>query len=93
MLSYDSDNIGFDFQLFNNQDIGAVNCCTNNSGYTWNARVEYLVEGNWSQFDAFTSPDGGAAGTFVGFSYSGNSDDDAAPFAAATNEDSKYLEP
>ena len=82
-LSYDSDNIGFDFQLFNNMASGAPG--TNNSGYTWNARVEYLVEGNWSQFDQFTSADGGAAGTLVGFSYLGNSADDVA--APVANED------
>jgi hypothetical protein len=83
MLSYDSDNIGFDFQLFNNMAVAAPG--NNLSGYTWNARVEYLVEGNWSQFGGFTSADGGAAGTLVGLSYMGSSNDDAA--APVGNED------
>jgi len=52
-------------QVFNNSGDGAAN----DSQYNWNARVEYMVEGNWGQFDQFTSPDGGAAGTLLGFSY------------------------
>ena len=69
-LDWASDNLGFTFQFFNNnwQLPGPANM----SGYTWNARAEYMVEGTWDQFDQFTSENGGAAGTLIGFSYSGN---------------------
>jgi len=82
-LDYQGDDLGFTAQLFNNNG-GAVGAA-NNSAYTWLARAEFLVEGNWSQFDQFTSANGGSAGTLVGFSYSGNDDGDN----AANNEDQK----
>jgi len=80
-FDYTGDNLGFTFQFFNNN--GGAQGAANMSGYTWNARLEYMVEGTWDQFAAFTSETGGAAGTLVGFSYSGNDAGDG----AATNED------
>jgi len=43
---------------------------TNNDGdYNTNLRYEYMAEGNWGQFDGFTSAEGGAAGTLIGVGY------------------------
>jgi len=75
-LDYTSDQIRAWIQLFNAGLDGAVN---NDSSYSWNARAEYMLEGNWSQFDEFTSADGGGAGTLLGFTYTSidsNGDDD-----------------
>ena len=64
-LGYSSDDMGFHLQVVNNLgDAG-----TNDSAYTYLMRFEYLASGSWSQFDQFTSGEGGAAGTLVGFSY------------------------
>lgn len=82
-LDYSSDDIGFTFQMVNN--VGGTPV-VNNSSYTWNARVEYLASGNWGQFDQFTSADGGAEGTLVGFSYTGNDAGNGAG-GAGTNAD------
>ena len=70
-LGYTGDQMRAWIQLFNNAGDGG-----NNDGqYDWNIRAEYMVEGNWGQFDQFTSADGGSAGTLLGFSYmSVNSD-------------------
>ena len=50
---------------------------TNDGEYNTNLRYEYMAEGNWGQFDAFTSAEGGAAGTLIGVGYYtlGNNDD------------------
>ena len=72
-LGYTSDQLRAWLQLINYNDNSAV---ANDSQYDWNIRAEYMVEGNWGQFDEFTSADGGSAGTLLGFSYlSVNSDD------------------
>ena len=72
-LGYTGDQMRAWIQLFNNDGNGA----DNDSQYDWNIRAEYMVEGNWGQFDQFTSADGGSAGTLLGFSYmSVNSDGD-----------------
>jgi hypothetical protein len=75
MLDYAGDDMSFAIQMFNAQG-GAV-AAANNSAYTWLARVEYLAEGSWGQFDQFTSADGGEAGTLIGFSYMNNDDGDS----------------
>jgi hypothetical protein len=78
-LAYTGDDLRFMGQLFNNVVLGGVGAL-NNSAYTYNLRGEFMVEGaGWSQFDAFTSADGGAAGTLIGLSYNSNSDGDNAP--------------
>jgi hypothetical protein len=41
-----------------------------------NLRGEYMAEGNWGQFDQFTSAEGGAAGTLIGFGYNTVSNND-----------------
>ena len=75
-LDYSSDDLGVTIQLINNaSNAGAA---ANNSSYSYTARVEYLASGSWGQFDQFHSGDGGAAGTLVGFSYSGNDNGNAA---------------
>ena len=46
----------------------------NDNSRTWLIRGEFMLEGSgWSQFDLFTSADGGAAGTLVGVTYWDNS--------------------
>ena len=53
---------------FTNGGAGAPG--TGNDGdYNTNFRYEYMAEGNWGQFDGFTSADGGAAGTLIGVGY------------------------
>jgi hypothetical protein len=47
----------------------------NDGDYNMNLRGEYMAEGNWGQFDQFTSADGGAAGTLIGFGYNVVSND------------------
>ena len=67
-LDYSGDDIRFWGQLYNltqNVDGGRLN----DSQYNANFRLEYMVEGNWGQFDQFTSADDGAAGTLIGVSY------------------------
>ena len=36
---------------------------TNDNSHSWNVRGEILLEGNWGQFDQFTSVEGNTAGT------------------------------
>lgn len=67
-LGYASDDMRAWLQLFNSDTPEAIG--GNDSQYNFNGRLEYMVEGNWGQFDGFTSADGGAAGTLLGFSYS-----------------------
>ncbi|MAI66789.1 MAG: hypothetical protein CMJ26_02795 [Phycisphaerae bacterium] len=72
-LGYASDDMRAWLQIFNNDGDGAGN----DSQYDFNGRLEYMVEGNWGQFDQFTSADGGAAGTLLGFSYMTTNSDGA----------------
>ena len=65
-LDYTGDQMRAWIQLVNAGLDGGAN---NDSQYAWNIRAEYMVEGNWGQFDQFTSADGGAVGTLIGFSY------------------------
>ena len=74
-LDYSSDDLGVTLQVVNNAGGTPAN---NNSSYSYTARVEYLASGSWGQFDQFHSAEGGAAGTLVGFSYSGNDNGNAA---------------
>ncbi len=81
MLSYAGDDMRVWAQLFNNADNADV--AGNQSSYTYHLRGEFMLEGaGWSQFDTFTCADGAAAGTLLGFSYSGNDEGDS---ASATN--------
>ena len=80
-LAYAGDDLRFMGQLFNNLTNGltvtAPTVAGNNSAYTMNLRGEFMIEGSgWSQFDTFTSADGGASGTLIGMSYVSNSDGD-----------------
>jgi len=59
----------------------------NDGNYNMNLRGEYLAEGNWGQFDQWTSADGGAAGTLVGFGYNTLSNDGATDGDATWNLD------
>jgi hypothetical protein len=72
-LGYAGDDMRAWLQIFNNDGDGAGN----DSQYDFNGRLEYMVEGNWGQFDQFTSADGGAAGTLLGFSYMTTNSDGA----------------
>jgi hypothetical protein len=75
-LDYTGDQMRAWIQLVNAGLDGGAN---NDSQYAWNVRAEYMVEGNWGQFDQFTSADGGEVGTLIGFSYASidsNGDDD-----------------
>jgi hypothetical protein len=67
-LGYASDDMRAWLQIFNSDSPEVIG--GNDSQYNFNGRLEYMVEGNWGQFDGFTSADGGAAGTLLGFSYS-----------------------
>jgi len=74
-LAYTGDDLRVTMQLFNGGAAGAAN----QSSYTYTLRGEFMVEGaGWGQFDEFTSADGGAAGTLIGFSYSAGDDGDLA---------------
>jgi hypothetical protein len=46
-----------------------ANYNTNDNSHMWNARGEVLLEGNWGQFDQFTSPEGNTDGCLVGVAY------------------------
>ena len=41
----------------------------NDNSHAWSVRGEILLEGNWGQFDQFTSPEGNTAGTLIGIAY------------------------
>jgi hypothetical protein len=73
-LDYTGDQMRAWIQLVNAGLDGGAN---NDSQYAWNVRAEYMVEGNWGQFDQFTSADGGEAGTLIGFSYGAVNSDGA----------------
>ncbi len=75
-LDYSSDDLGVTIQVVDNA--GVASAAANNSSYSYNVRVEYLASGSWGQFDQFHSAEGGAAGTLVGFSYTGNDNGNAA---------------
>ena len=71
-LGYSGDDMRFWAEMTN----GANGTGTANDGdYNTNLRFEYMAEGNWGQFDQFTSAEDGAAGTLIGFGYNvlGNS--------------------
>jgi len=82
-VSNSGDDMGMTFQLVNND--GTDEGHENDSSYTWNVRVEMLVDGTWGQFDQFRSAAGGAAGTLVGLSYMGHDEGDG---TGGTSEDS-----
>ncbi|MDP7008031.1 MAG: hypothetical protein QGI78_00500, partial [Phycisphaerales bacterium] len=75
-LDYAGDDLRFWAEMTN----GANGVGTDNDGdYNMNLRAEYMVEGNWGQFDQFTSADGGAAGTLIGLTYYTLGNDQDAP--------------
>ena len=82
-LGYTSDQLRAWLQVVNYDANGAV---ANDSQYNWNVRAEYMVEGNWGQFDEFTSADGGSAGTLIGFSYTTTNANDPATGATADGD-------
>jgi len=41
----------------------------NDNSHSWSVRGELLLEGNWGQFDQFTSVEGNTAGTLLGLAY------------------------
>jgi hypothetical protein len=41
----------------------------NDNSHSWSVRGELLLEGDWGQFDQFTSVEGNSAGTLVGISW------------------------
>ena len=66
---------------------------TNDGDYNTNLRYEYLAEGNWGQFDAFTSAQDGAAGTLIGLGYytlSNDNDATTGTDALADDGDSQW---
>ncbi|HIB50948.1 MAG TPA: hypothetical protein EYO40_06695, partial [Phycisphaerales bacterium] len=65
-LGYSGDEMRFWASLTNLVAGGPV---ANDSQNNVNLRLEYMVEGTWSQFDQFTSANGGASGTLIGVSY------------------------
>ena len=65
-LGYSGDEMRFWASLTNLAAGGPV---ANDSQNNVNLRLEYMVEGTWSQFDQFTSANGGASGTLIGVSY------------------------
>ena len=68
-LSYTGDQMRFWAEMTNSDNTDTATSTGNNGDYNTNLRFEYLAEGNWGQFDQWTSADGGAAGTLVGFTY------------------------
>ena len=64
-LAYSGDDMRFWGEWTN----GGVDGSANDGEYNTNIRFEYMSEGNWGQFDQFTSAEGGAAGTLHGFTY------------------------
>jgi len=82
-LAYQGDNLRFNAEIINDTVAeGPANADSN----VWNFRLEYMVEGNWSQFDQFTSPEGGNAGTLIGFSYLTADSGDAAATILADDD-------
>jgi hypothetical protein len=71
-LSYAGDQMRFWAEMTNSNNNAAgdpAGGTLNDGDYNTNLRFEYLAEGNWGQFDTWTSADGGAAGTLIGFGY------------------------
>ncbi|MBC8310271.1 MAG: hypothetical protein H8E83_07150 [Planctomycetes bacterium] len=66
-LNYESDDIRAWVQVVNNND-GAVGPA-NADATQFNGRVEFMVDGNWGQFDQIHSNVGDADGTVVGLTY------------------------
>ena len=65
-LAYTGDDMRFWADWTNSSNgVGSAN----DGDYNMNLRGEYMAEGNWGQFDQFTSAEGGAAGTLIGFGY------------------------
>ena len=84
-LSWQGDDLSFSAAMINNFAEGPANA----DSHIINLRIEYMAEGNWSQFDQFTSADGGAAGTLVGFSYL-TADAGDAPATLLADDDSYW---
>jgi len=55
----------------------------NDNSHMWNVRGELLLEGNWGQFDQFTSPEGNTNGTLLGVAYWDTSLGDTVPNTAS----------
>ena len=71
-LGYSGDDMRFWASLTNFRPAAAPfspGPVVNDSQNNVNLRLEYMVEGTWSQFDQFTSANGSASGTLVGISY------------------------
>jgi hypothetical protein len=79
-LNYESDDIRAWIQLFNNTtDVGSDNANAN----VLLGRVEFMVEGNWGQFDQIHSNAGDADGMLFGLTYwTADGGDAAAPTVA-----------
>jgi hypothetical protein len=91
-LGYSGDDMRFWAEMTNsnNSEVAGENIggTTNDGDYNTNLRFEYLAEGNWGQFDQWTSADGGAAGTLIGFGYyTLSNNNDPAVGGAATDGD------
>ena len=86
-LGYSGDEMRFWASLTNLEAGGPV---ANDSQNNLDFRLEYMVEGTWSQFDQFTSADGGASGTLVGISYN-NVDSNAVVGADNDNDGDSTL--
>jgi len=70
-LTYTGDDLRFWFSYANGQTDAPTGLYTANDNSTaYLIRGEFMLEGSgWSQFDQFTSADGGAAGTLIGLTY------------------------
>jgi hypothetical protein len=86
-LGYSGDEMRFWASLTNLEAGGPV---ANDSQNNLDFRLEYMVEGTWSQFDQFTSANGGASGTLVGISYN-NVDSNAVVGADNDNDGDSTL--
>jgi hypothetical protein len=65
-VAYTGDDMRFWAEMTNSHNGEGTD---NDGDYNTNLRFEYMAEGNWGQFDQWTSADGGAAGTLIGFGY------------------------
>ena len=82
-IDYTGDNLRFWVEMTNGNDTGTAN----DGDYNFNLRGEYMAEGNWGQFDQFTSAEGGAAGTLIGLGYNSLNNSDASDGDATWNVD------